>query len=111
MSDELTRVVGFVTGEIQTWRRVAQLYAVVVSEDHRRSGVGIALLEAFHRFARGGGASGIDIDVPPGGDKAAIRAFFDRGGYVGREFPAEARVGPFAAAIPEATYARSLTDR
>lgn len=54
---------------------------MVVSEDHRRSGVGIALLEAFDRFAQGGGASGVDIDVTPGGDKVAIRAFFDHGGY------------------------------
>lgn len=105
--EDSTVVVGFVTGEIQTWDWTAEMYALAVSGGHRRSGIGSALLEAFERFAREREAPSVDIGVPFG-DNAGGRAFFDRRGYeVGLDLAGVNRA-TLMAGTPEVRYRRLL---
>jgi N-acetylglutamate synthase-like GNAT family acetyltransferase len=80
-------------------RRVAELEPIVVAQDHRRHGIGLALAERVVKEARDGGAVRIFVR-PTGRNREAIAFFhsigFDVLGYVQLQVdfePRERRVG------------------
>jgi N-acetylglutamate synthase-like GNAT family acetyltransferase len=77
VAEDEGRIVGY-AGLI--WhRRVAELEPIVVAQDHRRRGVGLALAERVMKEARGGGA--VRIFVRPTARNREAIAFFRSVGF------------------------------
>lgn len=78
-------VVGFLSGELRegspafkpkSWAAVEDVYVV---PDHRSSGIGNALFEAFQEWARKKGADGLSLQVAAGNARA--RKFYEELGF------------------------------
>lgn len=50
--EENRRLIGFLDVEIQSWRRVAKVWNLLVDEEYRRQGIGTDLMERAKAFAR-----------------------------------------------------------
>jgi len=75
------RVVGFVRLELvpKPWGISCEIATLVVEEETRRRGVGLALLRASERFAKDVRARALRVDVLH--DNVEGRAFYEREGY------------------------------
>ncbi len=71
--------VGFAVGSFTPAMGIAELESVVVAETGRRRGVGTALCEVAARWARGRGATEIELEVRAGNEAAL--AFYGRVGF------------------------------
>jgi ribosomal protein S18 acetylase RimI-like enzyme len=71
---------GFVSMEIYSWNRLAQIHGLAVDPAHLRSGIGSELVAAAECFGRAAGARGIYADTPV--TNVAARAFYVAAGYV-----------------------------
>src|SRR3954466_13250381 len=78
-------IIGFLSGELRegspafepkTWAAVEDVYVV---PDHRSSGVGRALFEEYHEWARKKGADGVSLQVAAGNIRA--RRFYEELGF------------------------------
>jgi ribosomal protein S18 acetylase RimI-like enzyme len=50
--EEDKRLIGFLDVEIESWRRVAKVWNLLVDEEYRRQGIGTELMERAKAFAR-----------------------------------------------------------
>ena len=81
VAEDEDRVVGFVGIELASkpWGISCEIETLVVEEEARGRGVGLALLRAAERFAKDVRARALRVDVLHNNDGA--RAFYEREGY------------------------------
>ena len=73
-------VEGFVTVQLYSWNRLAQVHGVAVRPRSLRRGIGSRLITEAERFAYSRGSRGIYVDTPVTNKSA--RSFYRRLGYV-----------------------------